>query len=266
MKMQSPPTSDAGSGTEVRSFKVLGVRVQVLQIEETIGIMEGWIAERARSHYITLTGMHGVSECLEDPKLRDIHNAADLVVPDGKSLVLVGRLYGHDLKRRVYGPELMETFCTETGARYRHFFYGGAAGVAEQLAKVEQERHGIQIAGTYSPPFRPLNATEEKELKALIEQTKPDVLWVGLSTPKQERWMYDHRLTLDVPVMAGVGAAFDLNTGRLVQAPHWMRENGLEWLFRLLAEPKRLWKRYLVQGPRFVWNVFLELTGVRRFN
>lgn len=247
-------------------FKVLGVRVHALQIEDAIARMERWIAERARAHYITVTGMHGVTECLDDQKLRDIHNEADLVVPDGKSLVLVGRLRGHDLKRRVYGPELMETFCGRTGSKYRHFFYGGAAGVAEHLALVERERHGIQIAGTYSPPFRPLNAEEEKELKDLIERTKPDILWVGLSTPKQEAWMYEHRLTLPVPVMAGVGAAFDLNTGRLVQAPRWMREGGLEWLFRLLVEPRRLWRRYLVQGARFIWNVLLEFIGVRRFN
>jgi N-acetylglucosaminyldiphosphoundecaprenol N-acetyl-beta-D-mannosaminyltransferase len=246
---------------EPPSFKVLGVRVHALQIDDTITHMKQWIAERKRSHYITVTGMHGVAESLDDPGLRDIHNQADLVVPDGKSLVWVGRLRGHTLKRRVYGPELMETFCARTGAEYRHFFYGGAAGVAGQLASVEQERHGIQVAGSYSPPFRPLNTREEQELKDLIDRTKPDILWVGLSTPKQERWMHQHRFTLDVPVMAGVGAAFDLNTGRLVQAPGWMREGGLEWLFRLLAEPRRLWRRYLVQGPRFVWNVLREQFG-----
>jgi N-acetylglucosaminyldiphosphoundecaprenol N-acetyl-beta-D-mannosaminyltransferase len=263
MKMPSPLTSDASPAAPNESipfFTVLGVRVHALQIDDAIRLMEGWIAERARSHYITVTGMHGVAESLDDQSLREIHNQADLVVPDGKSLVLV------DLKRRVYGPELMETFCARTGAKYRHFFYGGAAGVADQLALVEQQRHGIQIAGTYSPPFRPLNSAEENELKDLILQTKPDLLWVGLSTPKQERWMHQHRPTLDVPVMAGVGAAFDLNTGRLVQAPRWMREGGLEWLFRLLVEPRRLWRRYLVQGTRFVWNILLETMGLRRFN
>jgi len=247
--------------SDAPSFQVLGVRVHAIQIDETIGRMKQWIAERERAHYITVTGMHGVTESLDDPKLREIHNQADLVVPDGKSLVWVGRLHGHDLKRRVYGPELMETFCARTGGEYRHFFYGGAAGVAAQLASEEHRRHGIQVAGVYSPPFRPLSEEEEEELKDLIERTKPDILWVGLGTPKQERWMHQHRLTLEVPVMAGVGAAFDLNTGRLAQAPRWMRDGGLEWLFRLLAEPRRLWKRYLVQGPRFVWNVLLELTG-----
>jgi N-acetylglucosaminyldiphosphoundecaprenol N-acetyl-beta-D-mannosaminyltransferase len=128
---------------------------------------------------------------------------------------------------------------------------------------VEQERHGIRVAGTYCPPFRALTEEEDKEVVARINAAAPDVVWVGLSTPKQERWMREHRDRLNVPLMLGVGAAFDLNTGRLKQAPKWMRERGLEWLFRLLAEPKRLWRRYLVQGSRFVWNVLLELTTLR---
>jgi N-acetylglucosaminyldiphosphoundecaprenol N-acetyl-beta-D-mannosaminyltransferase len=247
-------------------FRVLGVRVHAVQIPEVIEQMEVWIARRAAGRYIAVTGMHGVSESLDDPKLRDILNAADLVVPDGMSLVWVGRLRGCDLQRRVYGPELMETFCASTGSRYRHFFYGGGPGVAERIAAAERDRNGIQIAGIYTPPFRPLTADEETEVAALVEASQADVLWVGLSTPKQERWMYEHRNSLKVPVMAGVGAAFDLNSGTLVQAPKWMRENGLEWLFRLLAEPKRLWRRYLIKGSRFVWNVALETFRIRKFN
>ncbi len=246
-------------------FRVLGVRVHAVQIPEVIDRMEAWIASRARGCYIAVTGMHGVSESLEDPKLREILNTADLVVPDGMSLVWVGRLRGCRLQRRVYGPELMETFCARTGSRYRHFFYGGGPGVAERIAAAERDRNGIVIAGTYTPPFRPLTPDEEAEVAALVEASKADVLWVGLSTPKQERWMYEHRNSLNVPVMAGVGAAFDLNSGTLVQAPRWMRENGLEWLFRLLAEPKRLWRRYLIKGSRFVWNVALETFGLKRF-
>jgi N-acetylglucosaminyldiphosphoundecaprenol N-acetyl-beta-D-mannosaminyltransferase len=157
----------------------------------------------------------------------------------------------------------METFCRETGAKYRHFFYGGAPGIADRLAQVEQERYGIRIAGTYCPPFRPLTEEEDKAVIAMINEAAPDVVWVGLSTPKQEKWMYEHRNRLQVPLLLGVGAAFDLNSGQLKQAPEWMREHGLEWLFRLMAEPKRLWRRYLVQGSRFVWNVLLELTALR---
>lgn len=252
--------------TQVRmpEFRVLGVPVNAVQIPQVIAWMEQCIHERGKARYVAVTGMHGVTESRQDPEFSTMLKEADLVVPDGMPLVWLGRLRGFShLARRVYGPELMETFCRETGARYRHFFYGGAPGVADHLAQVEQERHGIRIAGTYCPPFRPLSEEEDREVIARIHQASPDVVWVGLSTPKQERWMYEHRDKLSVPLMLGVGAAFDLNTGRLKQAPEWMRERGLEWLFRLMAEPKRLWRRYLVQGSRFVWHVLLELAALR---
>ena len=249
----------------IPSYRVLGVRVDIVQIPDTIGIIERWIRDRS-SRYVAVTGMHGVSEAQRDPLFKSALGAADLIVPDGMPLVWLGRLRGFKrLKRRVYGPELMETFCRQTGNKYRHFFYGGAPGVADMLAQVEQERYGIQIAGTYCPPFRRLTEDEENEVQEIIKEARPDVLWVGLSTPKQETWMHEHRGKIDVPVMLGVGAAFDLNTGRLKQAPSWMRENGLEWLFRLLAEPGRLWRRYVINGSRFVWNVFLEALGIKTF-
>ena len=245
-------------------FRVLGVPVNAVQIPQVIAWMEQCINERGRARYVAVTGMHGVTESRQDPEFSTMLKEADLVVPDGMPLVWLGRLRGFShLARRVYGPELMETFCRETGGKYRHFFYGGAPGVADHLAQVEQERHGIRIAGTYCPPFRPLSEEEDKAVIARIHQASPDVVWIGLSTPKQERWMYEHREKLNVPLMLGVGAAFDLNTGRLKQAPAWMRERGLEWLFRLMAEPKRLWRRYLVQGSRFVWHVLLELAALR---
>jgi len=245
---------------------VLGVRVDAVQIADTIEILQSWIASRDACHYVAVTGMHGVSESLSDPAFRSALDAASLVVCDGMPLVWLGRLHGHPLRRRVYGPELMESFCHATGARYRHFFYGGAEGVPEHLAEVMHEKYGVQVAGCYSPPFRPLTAEEDQEIVSMIEAARPDVLWIGLSTPKQERWMFEHRNKLTIPAVLGVGAAFDLNTGRLNQAPRWMRENGLEWLFRLWTEPKRLWRRYLVNGPMFVWNVGLELINVRKFD
>lgn len=248
----------------IPNFRVLDVRVNAVQIPGTIAILENWIQNPGRSRYVAVTGMHGVSEAQHDLDFKQALDRADLIVPDGMPLVWLGRLRGFaSMKRRVYGPELMETFCKQTGAKYRHFFYGGAPGVAKQLARVEQERHGIQIAGTYCPPFRPLNEDEELQIQSLINAAKPDVLWVGLSTPKQEAWMHRHRDHLNVPVMLGVGAAFDLNTGRLKQAPRWMRESGLEWLFRLMAEPRRLWRRYIINGSGFVWSVFLEVLGIR---
>jgi len=252
--------------TLLPEFRVLGIRVNAVQIPGVVEWMEQCIRERGPARYVAVTGMHGVTEAQQSSEFRHILATADLVVPDGMPLVWLGRLHGFsNLARRVYGPELMETFCRETGGRYRHFFYGGAPGVADRIARLERERYGIRIAGTFCPPFRPLTGEEEAEVASVINHAAPDVLWVGLSTPKQERWMYEHRDGLDVPLMLGVGAAFDLNSGRLKQAPSWMREHGLEWLFRLSAEPRRLWHRYLIQGSKFVWHVLLELTALRQY-
>jgi N-acetylglucosaminyldiphosphoundecaprenol N-acetyl-beta-D-mannosaminyltransferase len=247
-------------------FKVLGVKVHALQIPDVILQMKEWISAGTVGHFIAVTGMHGVVEAQHEPSLKQILNSADLVVPDGMPLVWLARWRGYALKRRVYGPELMETFCRETGSRYRHFLYGGAPGVPELLAKILADQQGVRVVGTYSPPFRLLTPAESEEVAEMINGTNPDVLWVGLSTPKQERWMYERRNTLRVPVMLGVGAAFDLNTGRVRQAPRWIREHGLEWLFRLLMEPRRLWKRYLLYGSQFIAYVALEILGRRKFD
>ena len=260
--------SPANNSAEFDSFGVLGVRVDAVQIPEVVVRMEEWIARREGCHYIAVTGMHGVTEAQHDGEFKDILNAAGLVVPDGYPLVWLGRRNGFpQLKRRVYGPELMAAFCEQTAAKgYRHFLYGGAPGVAEELAVRFAARHqGLAVAGTYSPPFRPLTPEEDREVIAKIEQSRPDIVWVGLSTPKQERWMFEHRERLRVPVLVGVGAAFDFHTERAAQAPEWMRENGLEWLFRLVKEPRRLWRRYLVYGSEFAVLVMLESLGLRRF-
>lgn len=247
-------------------FPVLGVRVHATQIPSAIEQMEQWITLRDGTHYIAVTGMHGVMEAQQDNTFKGILNSADLVVPDGMPLVWLGRRNGHGLSRRVYGPELMEKFCRTTGGKYRHFLYGGAQGVAENLATVMTTKFKNRVTGVYCPPFRPLTPDEESALVSQIEAADPDILWVGLSTPKQEKWMYGMRHRLRVPVMVGVGAAFDFLTGRAKQAPQWMRENGLEWLYRLVSEPRRLWRRYILLGSRFVWNVSLEILGFKQFN
>lgn len=234
-----------------------------VQIIGVIAEMESWIAKRSAGHFVAFTGMHGVTEARRDARFKQILNSADLVVADGMPLVWLGRWRGCDMRRRVYGPELLETFCRNTGPAYRHYFYGGGPGVAERVAAVLRERYGVRTVGTWCPPFRPLTGEEEAEVEGRIRAAAPDVLWVGLSTPKQERWMYDHRERLGVPVMAGVGAAFDFLAGTARQAPSWMRENGLEWLFRLANEPRRLWRRYLVLGSRFACEVLLELLRMR---
>ncbi len=248
-----------------QSFKVLGVRVDAVQIPDVISRMTQWIEERRVGSYIAVTGMHGVMEAQRNLEFKHILSRARLVVADGMPLVWVGKVHRLAMDRRVYGPELMETFCDVTGDRYSHFFYGGVPGVAYRLGEIFNQRFGIRVAGSYSPPFRHLTPREEQELMALLRHCKPDILWVGLSTPKQEAWMAEYSERTEVPVLVGVGAAFDFFTGRVRQAPLWMREHGLEWLFRLVTEPRRLWRRYLIYGSRFVWNVALELTGIKRF-
>jgi len=244
---------------------LLGVRVDAIQIPEVVIRMERWISEHTGCHFVAVTGMHGVVEARHDPFFRQVLMWADLVVPDGMPLVWIGRRKGYALKHRVCGPELMLTFCRSTGPKYRHFFYGGAPGVPDRLAEILQRRYGIRVAGTHSPPFRPPTTRERRNIIARIQESRADVLWVGLGTPKQELWMYEHRDTLAVPVMVGVGAAFDINSGRVKRAPVWMRDCGLEWLFRLLQEPRRLSRRYLIYGPEFAWKVSLEVLGLKEF-
>jgi len=236
------------------AFDVLGVRVDVVQIADVIHHMQHWIDAKGPCRWIAVTGMHGVMVAQDDAGFRNTLQAADLVVPDGISLVWLGRMRGRKLQRRVYGPDLIQGFFGDpiaTGTR--HFLYGGGPGVAESLASVLKDRYpSVQIVGTITPPFRLLNAEEEDDVVAQINAAAPDVVWVGLSTPKQELWMQHFRNRLRAPVLVGVGAAFDFISGRVRQAPRWLREAGLEWLWRLVHEPRRLWRRTVLMGPRFV--------------
>jgi len=244
----------------VPSFQVAGVRVDAVQMSDAIERLQSWIDQPdSVTRFVAVTGMHGIAESRQNHQFRRILNAADLVVPDGMPLVWVGRLKGHPLRHRVCGSELMDSFCQSSGGRYRHFFYGGAPGVAQKVARVMEQKHGIVVAGAYTPPFRPLNRAEQVSLLSQLQTTSPDVLWVGLSTPKQEKWMYDNRNNFKVPLMLGVGAAFDMNCGKVRRAPAWMRNSGLEWFYRLLCEPTRLWKRYLVTIPKASVFVCFEL-------
>jgi len=254
--------SDVPGQAHPPSFEILGVRVHAVQMSEAVECLRTWMdGGVATTRFVAVTGMHGIAESRQNGYFRKVLNTADLVVPDGMPLVWVGRVQGYPLRHRVCGSELMDNLCRRTGSAYRHFFFGGAPGVAEKLAHMLHEKYGIVIAGTYTPPFRALTADEEEELASLVEKTAPDVFWVGLSTPKQERWMYEQRHRLRVPVMLGVGAAFDMNSGNLRRAPRWMRDWGLEWLYRLWADPRRLWRRYLITIPKAAWFVCLELLG-----
>jgi N-acetylglucosaminyldiphosphoundecaprenol N-acetyl-beta-D-mannosaminyltransferase len=243
------------------------VRINAVQIGQVVERMKGWIRERDGCHSIAATSMHGIVEAQHDSSFKEILNSTDLVVPDGMPLVWLGRHQGHLLRRRVYGPDLLLTFCEESAKKgYRHFFYGGEPGVAERLgASLKARFPGLNVVGMCSPPFRQLSANEEEEMIGMIGRAAPDVLWVGLGTPKQERWMHEHKGRLRVPVLVGVGAAFDMLSGRRKQAPRLLREHGLEWFFRLLQEPRRLWRRYLVYGSKFIAYLLLESLRLKNF-
>ena len=244
---------------------VLGVGVHAVHPQLAVDLLENAVAE-GRKGYVCVTGVHGVMESQEDEALRRIHNESLLTVPDGMPTVWVGRLAGQRAMRRTYGPDLMVDVCEQSVATgRRHFFYGGKEGVADELRDNLQKRFpGLIVVGTYCPPFRPLSEEEEADLAARIGDLQPDYLWVGLSTPKQERFMASHR-ELDVKVMLGVGAAFDLHTGRMVDAPDWMKAMGLQWLHRLCQEPTRLARRYLINNPRFLWKIALQLCRIRHY-
>ncbi len=232
--------------------KILGVAISAINMAIALDTIEHWIAQ-SEPNYVCVTGVHGVMESYRVPELREIHNRAAMVTPDGMPLVWLARRMGCGWVERVYGPDLMLAVCERSVAKgWRHFFYGGGPGVPELLASRLAARFpALELAGTCSPPFRPLSAAEDREIVDRINRSRADIVWVGLSTPKQERWMAEHRAALRAPVLIGVGAAFDFHAGLKRQAPRWMMRAGMEWMFRLLSEPRRLGPRYLINNPVF---------------
>lgn len=253
--------------TKPKHTNILGVAVSAINPEMAIETIERWI-DAHEQHYVCVTGVHGVMESQKDEQLRRIHNQAGLVTPDGMPLVWLSRIKGYSFVKRVYGPDLILALCARSAdTGHRHYFYGGAPGVPDQLATTLSNKYpGLQIAGAYSPPFRPLSAQEKEKVIRDIEQSNADIVWVGLGTPKQEKWMAEFLPRLQVPVLIGVGAAFDFHTGRKPQAPSWMQRAGLEWLFRLVTEPRRLWQRYLYNNPVFILRILGQMLGLKRYS
>jgi N-acetylglucosaminyldiphosphoundecaprenol N-acetyl-beta-D-mannosaminyltransferase len=252
--------------TQPPRFNVLGVGVHALTLEAA---RDRVLAARGqlRLGYVCLGTAYGIVDAQADPALRTIYNRSYLTTPDGMPLVWLGRWRGHRQITRVYGPDLMLAVCDAgRAAGLTHYFYGGVPGVAEELrARLTARFPGLRVVGTGTPPFRPLTAGETAALQAEVTRTRPDVLWVGLSTPKQERFMAAHAATLDAGLLVGVGAAFDFHSGHVRQAPRWIQRSGGEWLFRLCHEPRRLGPRYLKANPRFLWCLFLQAAGLRRY-
>ena len=245
---------------------ILGVGVDPVTLTQAVSDIAAWIESRAQA-YICACTVHTVMECRREEQMCRAVNRAALVVPDGMPLVWLSRAVSHWPVSRVYGPDLMLALCQLSLERsYSHYFYGGAAGVPEQLADRLQARFpGLQVAGVCSPPFRPLSPAENADIAARINQAAPDIVWVGLGTPKQDLWMAEFRPRLAAPVLVGVGAAFNFHTGLIPQAPRWMQRSGLEWLFRLSQEPGRLWYRYLVYNPWFLLLLCGQALGLKTY-
>jgi N-acetylglucosaminyldiphosphoundecaprenol N-acetyl-beta-D-mannosaminyltransferase len=245
---------------------VLGVGISVLNLQSALDAIAGAVRAR-RKGYICVRDAHGVMLAQKDEAFRRILNEAFLCTPDGMPMVWMGRLRGHREMGRVYGPDLMLEVCAWSEKNpCRHFFYGGVPGVAELLAeKLKAKFPKLEVVGTFTPPFRPLNAEEEKELREMVRAAKPDIIWVGLSTPKQEKFMAEFLPKLDATLMIGVGAAFDFHSGRVRQAPRWMQRSGLEWFYRLCSEPRRLAKRYLKNNPLFALKIAGQLCGLKKY-
>lgn len=244
---------------------VLGVGVSAIDMPMALDEIEGWIAT-GQHRYVCVTGVHGVMESQRDPDLLRIHNESGLTTPDGMPMVWAGRRAGARHMSRVYGPDLMLALAERAAVNgWRSFFYGGKEGVPDLLVERLRERYPAFISvGTYSPPFRPLTPDEDEEIVTHINASGADLVWVGLSTPKQERWMASHVGRLDAAALLGVGAAFDIHAGTLPQAPRWMQQRGLEWFYRMVREPRRLWRRYFYNNPRFALAIVRrppKLTG-----
>jgi len=242
---------------------ILGVGVSAVNMGEALALIDGWV-DRREPRYVCVCPVHSIMECRRSEEVRRVFNRAGMVTPDGMPVVWVARFSGHPNVRRVYGPDLMLA-ALERGM-HRHFFYGGGPGVAKQLKETMERRFPkLEVVGTYEPPYAPLDELCTPDAATQINDTRPDVVWVGMSSPKQDLWMARMRPLLRAPVLIAVGAAFDFHTGTVRQAPLWMQRSGLEWLFRLAVEPRRLWRRYLIDNPWFLWDLLLQKTGLRKF-
>lgn len=235
-------------------------------MSQVLNIIEHWIIKRDRCHYVVATQMHGVMEARRNPDFKTVLNSADLFVQDGVSLTWLAQRRGFGSHKRVCGSDLMWEFLGLSEEKgYRNFFYGDTEDTLQLLTRrLGEDFPRLNIAGVHSPPFRPLTPEEDAQETSMINESGADIVWVGLGLPKQEQWMFEHRDKLSVPVIVGVGAAFKFLSGRVHRAPPWMRDHGLEWFWRFFHEPRRMWWRVLIDGPRYIFYVSLESLGIKR--
>jgi N-acetylglucosaminyldiphosphoundecaprenol N-acetyl-beta-D-mannosaminyltransferase len=243
--------------------EVLGAPVHIIDVENVLRLMEQWIRERDRPHWIAVTGSHGALEAYKHPDFRAVLRTADLSVPDGRWAARVAAKKMSRATHQVRGADLLSAFCELSRQKgYTNYFYGDTdETLALASDRLRQKHPGVKIVGAYSPPFRQLTPDEDTKIVEMINQANPDVLWVALGLPKQERWIVAHRDSLKTPVIVAIGAAIKFHSGKVVPAPRWASRAGLEWFWRLLHEPRTVWRRAMIYGPQFM---ALSLVDVMR--
>jgi N-acetylglucosaminyldiphosphoundecaprenol N-acetyl-beta-D-mannosaminyltransferase len=241
------------------TYDVLGVKISAVDPQKAEEVIADMIVHRQKG-YVCVAPVSTVMDCRKDPAYCQIVNHADMVTPDGAPIAWLGCLAGHKHVRRTYGPDLMLQLCDHSRALgWKHFFYGGTPEVCDKLEhRLKEQFPGVNIVGKFSPPFMPQAMPLDKELALRINALQPDIIWVGLGAPKQDFWNVLNRGVLDAPVLVGIGAAFDFLSGMKPQAPRWMQNAGLEWLFRLCCEPQRLWRRYLIGNAQFLGLLLVD--------
>ncbi len=238
---------------------ILNAGISLIAMDDACAFIEKAVTLREKI-YVCVCPVSTVMACQRSERVLTSVNAADLATPDGMPVVWILRMRGHTGVRRVYGPDLMRRMCALSQTKpYTHFFYGSTTGVVDTLKeKLRVTYPGVRVTGSLCPPFGELSEKEDEEIVARINRADPDIVWVGLGSPKQDVWMHEHRERINAPVLIGIGAAFDFLAGVKPQAPRWMMKIGFEWFFRLVTEPKRLWKRYLIECPLFVYLILRE--------
>ena len=247
--------------SEFPRFRVLDVALTGARIERVVAALVSMARGRGR-HYVCVFAVDSVLKCHDDPRLAAIANASTMTLCDGMPLVLAARRFAHLDATRCYGPDVMLGVLDQgRAAGLRHYFYGGPNEETSRRLRENMEAKfpGLRVVGAEVPPFRPLTADERAETARRINAAAPDVVWVGIGTPKQDFWVSEMRPLLDAPVLVAVGAAFNFHAGMVSQAPRWMQRSGLEWVYRLCAEPRRLWRRYLIGNPRFLFLTVRQL-------
>jgi N-acetylglucosaminyldiphosphoundecaprenol N-acetyl-beta-D-mannosaminyltransferase len=265
-RRQSAPSEERTLCSGGSLVNVLGVRVDALSMNGVLTKIARMLRAPGKG-YLSAICVYGVMEAQRDAELAAAYADAALAIPDGMPIAWVGRFQGHRKMQRVAGPDLMrEVILRSEFAHYTHFFYGGKEGVAEELATHFRElAPWAKVVGTYTPPFRALTQVEERELIARINHCKPDMIWVGIGTPKQDKFMRRYLPHFDTRLMFGVGAAFDFHTGRIQDCSAWIKRAGLQWFHRLIQDPRRLWWRYLRTNPAFIWHIALQLLGLHTY-